>query len=555
MNRIRRYSYVLILTVGLAAGLIGQLLLSAGRGASAVQSSSTPDLKPDIVVFLTDDLDQNSLDVALASGFMPNLRHFMIDEGTTFENSFVTNSLCCPSRATLLTGQYPHNSGVQSNGGPKGGCAALNDRDTLATWLKAAGYRTGFFGKYLNQYGVNGVLAPWNCLNARYIPAGWDDWQTLVDPYTYRMYEFRINDNGRLVTSENVATEYQTDALSRRASSFVREATRVPRVRPLFLLVAPPIPHFSNHAPASCSTNFGSMATIPPAPRSEGSASLIGLLRFGSYNEFDISDKPVFYQQFSQLTASDDACMEKLFRDRLESLRAVDDLISSVIQGLTRGEPLRNTVLIFTSDNGFLLGQHRLMYKVWPYEESIRVPLYIRAPGIPGGQRTSLFALNTDLAPTIVDFAGATPTIAADGSSLRPVLQNPQTSDWRKRIFSEWASYAGTVTPTIDPLTDFPVSFVGANFLKVFPPAYNLVRTSPLDSATPNVSYIEYVTGARELYDLTLDPYQLQNLGESISPLQLNRITALSQWIQAARNCANGSCQALERATTLSGTQ
>jgi N-acetylglucosamine-6-sulfatase len=532
----------------ICAALLVMLGLHRASTSAGVprQGGITPKTRPDIITIMSDDLDLESLDAALANNFMPNLQAYLINGGTTFQNSFVSNSLCCPSRATFLTGQYPHNTGVQTNGQYHGGCIALRDDSTLPVWLHSVGYKTGLIGKYLNLYGSGGPESTRTCLNEYYIPPGWDDWQALIEPWTYDLYAYQINDNRKIIGSEITPAEYQTDVLARRAARFIQESA-TNATRPMFLLLAPPIPHLSAVAQAGCSTNWGAMFTILPARRDIGTAASIPLTRGNSYNELDMSDKPSFYQHLTRLTPAQDACMQSIFRDRLQALRALDKLIGTVVQTLINVQRFDRTVLIFTSDNGFLLGQHRLMHKGWPYEESIRVPLYIRAPGIPV-QSTSLFALNNDLTPTILDFAEAIPTISVDGSSLREVLKNPTTTNWRKRIFAEWFNYGGGNAPqTVDPFTDFLVS--SQTLDNWYPPTYGAVRTSLADATVPNMTYVEYSDGSREFYDLNQDPDQLVSAANSPTATQATQMTILSRWIAALSNCGGGKCQILERAS------
>jgi arylsulfatase A-like enzyme len=172
---------------------------------------------------MADDLDVHSVEAALALGLMPAHKTHVVDAGFTFDQSFVVNSLRCPSRATSLTGQYSHNNGVLSNSGPHGGVHRLKDDSTLATWLQAAGYRTGHVGKYLNGYGIDFVLGEGSGVpqhDPTYVPPGWDDWQALVDVTTYRVYGYTMSDNGRLV----VPDECQTDELAVRTEDFIRES-------------------------------------------------------------------------------------------------------------------------------------------------------------------------------------------------------------------------------------------------------------------------------------------------------------------------------------------
>jgi arylsulfatase A-like enzyme len=211
-----------------------------------------------------------------------------------------------------------------------------------------------------------------------------------------------------------------------------------------------------------------------------------------------------------------------VYRDKLESLRAVDDLIGSVVSALSQNQELDNTVIIFTSDNGFLFGEHRLHDKRWAYEEAIRVPLFIRAPGFSILQSVGKFVINNDLAPTITDFAKTTPNIVMDGRSLIPLLKNPHLSSWRKRLLIEHWSASKSFTPT-----------------------YSAVRTSSADTATPKQLYVEYVGGGREFYDLASDPNQLQSLHKQGGWRQ-QQIKILQNCLARLRVCKGKSCQILE---------
>lgn len=391
-------------------------------------SAQTGPQQPNIVVVMADDLSKRELDVALTKGWMPNLKTHLINRGTTFTQSFVTNSLCCPSRSTFLTGQYSHNHGVLTNRRPTGGVTVFNDDSTLATWLKQVGYRNCFVGKYLNGYGENTVKDDPSD-DSTYIPPGWDDWQALVKNSTSQ-YNYTINDNGILFNyGADPATppeEYQTDVLAQRSVSFINESEVISDITPFFLFITPAAPHIeSNYA-------------IRPAPRHQGSASTIVLAKSPSFNEQDVSDKPTWLQNnFPQLTSSKIEDVQRLYRSKLEAIRAIDDLVGEVVAALAQNGELGNTVLVFTSDNGYLLGQHRLIGKTNAYDGSIRVPLYISAPGFSTGQAVSHFVLNNDLAPTIAEFAGTIPTIPVDGRSLIPLLRNPNLAVWRKRFLIE----------------------------------------------------------------------------------------------------------------------
>jgi N-acetylglucosamine-6-sulfatase len=511
---------------------------------------------PHVVVILLDDLDVASLNVMLRTPsdipgrdvMMYHLKRNVIDRGFAFTQSFVTTSLCCPSRATFLTGRYAHNHGVVSNTGANGGVVAFRDGSTLATWLQGAGYRTGHVGKYLNKYGGwNEMLAEYSPTVAppdpryaqTYIPPGWDRWWGLIDPFSYQVYNTRINENGVVRQYGTAAADYQTDVLAGHARTFITESLVDHATQPFFLVVAPVPPHIDTSTVTDVTTYAGAWRwTAIPAPSHAGTLANVPLAYEGkpSFNEADISDKP--YAAHPLLNDSDRAALSKQYRDRLESLRAVDDLIGNVASAL--GPAIDNTLFIVTSDNGFLYGEHRLSEKLAIYEESIRVPLYIRVPlstlrawGAAGYARraTGALALNTDLAPTIAELAGAT-TPLVDGRSLAPALKaavaGTAPAGWRRRFLVEhWWQ---------DNVYDLPTHMA--------------IRTRK-----PDTIYAEYyatdtsgrtVWGSvvgREFYDFTADPYQVSSTPAHSS------VPTLSFWVRQLRSCGapgQKTCQTLE---------
>lgn len=489
---------------------------------------------PNVVVIMADDLDAASIDVMVDNGLMPNLKRHLISKGTQFANSFVTTSWCCPSRATLLTGQYSHNHGVLTNSRPLGGVARFHDASTLATWLRDGGYRTGLVGKYMNNYGRDSdPTTPVD--NPEYIPPGWDDWQAVLDggvagAMVFQMYDYTLNDNGRLIAFGDASSDYQTDVLSRRAQQFISESEQADDSQPFFLVVAPVAPHLERPGPTipECA-NPKWNGTIRPAPRHIGTLpASIALPRPPGFNETNMRDKPAFLRTVPRLNAADIGCLTRQYRDHLESLRAVDDLIGSIVSKLTTHGELGNSVLIFTSDNGFLYGEHRLADKVLGYEPAIRVPLFIRAPGFAGARTVTPCALNNDLAPTIAAFASVGPELAVDGRSLIPILKNPATSSWRKRFLVEYIG-GPNESPQVGPRQPFTA-----------------VRTTSLDPLTPNRYYVEWDddTGSRELYNLVADPYQLRS--EHANPTLSGVRAALADRLEHLKTCGNGTCQGLE---------
>jgi len=457
-----------------------------------------------VILLMVDDLDVGSLGTAVDAGYMPNLVEHVLNGGTSFTESFVTLSLCCPSRSTALTGQYPHNHGVVRNGGDFGGFARFDDRSTLATWLNDGGYHTGHIGKYLNGYA-----------DASYVPPGWDDWQGLVDPTTYCMYDYTISDNGTPVTYGRSAADYQTDVLSGRADDFIREWREGGDARPFYLSLAPLAPHVES----ACNPG-----RVRPAPRHAGTLDL-PLPRPPSFNELAMADKPRWMRVLPVVRPR---AVDVLYNDRIAALRAVDDLIGRLAQRLEQVGARDRTVLFFTSDNGYLLGLHRWRSKVLLYEESIRVPLIVRLPT--GGQpaRVGEIALNNDLAPTIAALAGVEPGLRIDGRSLLPLL-GEEPASWRRRFLVEYppagetagippffAVRAGSAAEPIRVLYGETLSFSGAR-----------------------------VTD-RELYDLVQDPFERRSLHQDPSPARIAQRRLLSRQLQQLKTCGNGTCQALE---------
>src|ERR687890_348543 len=444
--------------------------------------------RPNIILIITDDLDAASVSK------VPFLTGYMADKVLTFDNAFVISSLCCPSRATILTGQYPHNHLVRSNVPPRGGFKTFRklgrERSTLATWLDDAGYETVLFGKYLNGYGHHG---------GKHVPVGWDEWYGVVG-------ETQLNQNGQLVTYQ--ADTYLDDALSGLAQNFVRRQER--KDAPFFVYLSVHAPH----APAK------------PARRHEGLYEGLRAPRTPSFDEADVSDKPGWVRKLS-LDSAEQKRIDELYGKRLKTMAAVGETIGGLLRTLEQTGKLDTTYLVLTSDNGYHMGQHRLgLGKQTAYEEDIRVPLMIRGPGVPAGISRDEMVLNNDFAPTFADLAGLPPPASVDGRSFASLLDKRQGNDpasWRTAFeIRHWdnkkdeASYRA-VTPV---------------------PPYRAVRTK-------RYLYVEYEAGERELYDLGKDPYELHNLYDSADP---DLIAQLDSRLDALRDCAGEGCRAAEDA-------
>jgi N-acetylglucosamine-6-sulfatase len=483
---------------------------------------------PNVVLILADDLalddvNEDSLE------HMPNLKALM-EDGTTFENAFVTNSLCCPSRATILRGQYTHNHQILHNQPPLGGAERFRlsggDGSTMATWVKEQGYRTAFFGKYMNGYA------------GTYVPPGWDEWRAVSGNFLSN----DLNENGHIVSYD--ADRYHLDdILSQKAAEYAERSARPDP--PFFTADRPFLMWLGTKAPHQPAT---------PAPRHENAYPSVSLPRPPSFDEGDVSDKPAWIRDNPPLSAEQKAYMEELYRRRLQSMLAVDDMIGDLMGALGKGGKLDNTYIFFTSDNGFHLGQHRLGAGKWTaYEEDIRIPFVVSGPGVPEGKTLRHVVLTNDLAPTFADLAGVDIPSFVDGRSLKPLLDEEPTppEDWRKRFLIEGVAERGVSTPLVDESEVTPI-LTGD-------PLPNGWRRSSAKNAevsetwgrpwmkavrTENYLYVEYKTGEHELYDLRKDPYELDNEYASAPPELKQQLEAQ---LDALRRCSAAECRAAEK--------
>jgi N-acetylglucosamine-6-sulfatase len=495
---------------------------------SVTADEKEPKPPPNVVLILTDDLAFDDVNPGTLK-HTPNLRALM-REGTTFENAFATNSLCCPSRATILRGQYTHNQGILHNQPPLGGAERFRlsggDASTLATWVEGRGYDTAFFGKYLNGYA------------GTYVPPGWDEWRAVSGNFL----SDDLNENGSIVSYD--ADRYHLDdVLSDKASDYI--ARTVGADQPFFTADGPFLMWVGTKAPHQPAT---------PALRHEDAYPDVKLPRPPDFDERDVSDKPDWIGDNPPLSAEQKGYMEKLHRERLRSMLAVDDMIGDLVGALREAGKLENTYVFFASDNGFHLGQHRLGAGKWtPYEEDIRIPLVVRGPGVPEGRTLEHTVLTNDLAPTFADLAEADAPSFVDGRSLKPLLTEEPTPlvDWRQRFLIE--AVAERDVPSSPFLNESEVT----PLLTGDPLPINWRRTSAGSAQTSkewgrprmkairtrNHLYVEYETGERELYDLRQDPYELRNLHERASP-ELKR--RLEGQLDALRQCSAEGCRAAE---------
>src|SRR5215213_6217171 len=478
--------------------LIG-VFASLGMTASQTDTSlAQTAAKPNIVFILADDMRASDLD------YMPNTQNLLTNQGVKFTKAWVSRSLCCPSRATILRGQYTHNHKVWVNVEPSGGFWNFFDRglesSTVATWLNAAGYDTILMGKYLNRYGLdrNGNRAP-----STHVPPGWDRWYAWEGLYGGHDTSYQINENGQIVTYQR-SQIHDTDLHAQTAENFIRNTAN--NNTPFFMYLAPNAPHHPSYY----------------APRHANMFSNTALPKPSSFNEADVSDKPQWVRNKPRLSSTQISDMTQFYRKRLRALQSLDEMVKQLVDTLSTekdpltGKPLiDNTYIVFTSDNGIYLGEHRLTDKAAAYNAAPRVPLLIRGPGVPRGVTRSEMALNNDLAPTFASWAGVAPPGFVDGRSLKPLLLASPPATWRTAFLVEHRR------------SPEEFGYVAAI------PNYDAVRTA-------QYNYVEYETGEKELYDLSADPTELTNIYPSASPTLRSNLKAR---LDALKQCGTGPTQ------------
>jgi N-acetylglucosamine-6-sulfatase len=482
--------------------VVAAALLACALHAPAAPAAKKPaSSRPNVVTIMTDDQDFRSM------WAMPKTRKLLARQGTTFENNIVNFPLCCPSRATYYSGQYAHNHGVLWNNFPEGGYYRFDGSQSLPVWLKRAGYQTIHIGKYLNEYGTRDPYE---------VPQGWSDWWGGIDPSTYDYYGYTLNHNGKLRTYGTAPDDYSTDVYARIAEREIARAAR--EDKPFFLNLAPLAPH--TVADESDAKAEGTPAV--PAPRDQAAAGELEMPIYPNYNEADMSDKAALLAFFPQPFGADVAAsLERHYEGRIGSLFAVDDLVANVQRALARAGVAENTVIIFTSDNGWILGEHRLYdwvtqdgnasgVKYVPFEGSSRVPLIIAGPGFPKREKVEGVTVNADLAPTILRLAGAKGTLPRDGVSLLRAARHPDSLDARGVLIETAPNPRGV-------------------------PAYKSIRTE---------RYRLDVTagGAFEaLFDLKRDPWELQSVHDDPRYAEIHDI--LRAALDQLATCAGKSCK------------
>jgi arylsulfatase A-like enzyme len=562
---------ITVARLALAASLLAlivALVLAGTRSAGAAAPQESPisakslrervresaAQKPNFVVIQTDDETLDQLYAAINVGgievkSMPYTLSLIANHGETFSRYYVSYPLCCPSRVSLLTGRYAHNHNDRGNVPPNGGYTGFKARQAythnIATWLQGAGYRTIHIGKFLNGYGDE----PFD--DGKDVPPGWSAWHSVLSADTHHYYYgYTLNDNGSIdgpfgdsgswetreygerdyfgcptITFEGKPCLYETDVFNRIAAE---ELAGTPPEQPFYMQVDYTAPHGDFRKPAGpepAPRHYNTFAGAPyPHGRSEG------------FNEGNVNDKPRFIREAPYLSPTDVHTYRVYYQKALESLRSVDEGVKLIVDELGALHRLRNTYIIFTSDNGFFFGEHRLTGgKFLAYEPSTHLPLLIRGPGIKPKTTTGELAANIDIAPTVLELAGVKADKSIDGRSLVPFLRESTLRTRRPILFESFvetndveengggpaaapASVAAGKTGGGASVNARPAWLnrrdhrnkrqwdQSAKASIVAPPKdYEGIRLGPY-------KYIEWPDGEKELYDINKDPFELNNI-------------------------------------------
>jgi N-acetylglucosamine-6-sulfatase len=492
-----------LLIVG--ALLLGVACVKPPTGPPLPTTTATPPPKTNVVRILTDDQDITSVAV------MAKAQQLLAAKGVTYTQASVSLSLCCPSRATHLTGQYTHNHNVWDNYGTTGGYEHFaQPENSLAPWLQASGYKTAHVGKYMNGYAAS---------LANQVPPGWDDWFTIIDPASeaYPYYNYSISDNGTTRAYGAADTDYLTDVFADRAVSTLH--TMATSGQPFFLDYWPTAPHYGK------GRNGGTALGPAVAPKYESANPGVRAPRTNNYRPA-VNGIPQGLREIGAATEAlfppdqIDQILDDTYRDYVNSLLSVDDSIERLVNELQASGQLDNTLIIFTSDNGYMWGNHGLYNFKWePYEESVRVPLIMRGPGIPQGVTSNRPVSNIDIVPTILQATGVLAGRVVDGKAMLPYATDPN-ADQDRAVLIESTMF--------DPTSNR--QFTGPYDV----PRFKAVRTN-------GFQYTEWFDGFVELFDLQSDPTEMHNLADD--PNYAANRSLLAAAVAQLATCAGANCQ------------
>jgi N-acetylglucosamine-6-sulfatase len=542
------------IAAGVLALLVALSLIARSANAAETAEPTVGPLggpaKPNFIVIQTDDQTLAGLYAsyrpypgAPAIRSMPNTLELLAKKGMTFNRYYVSYPLCCPSRVTLLTGRYAHNHGVKGNVQPNGGYSGFRSRGAfthnIAVWLQDAGYKTIHIGKFLNGYGEEPYSDPTE------VPPGWSEWHTVeAADSTHYYYGYELNNNGQVDgpygNSGNWETReypekddpgcpfaptngkpcyYETDKLTEIATS---ELAETPAEQPFYLQLDYTAPHGDFRRPAG----------PEPPPRYENlfKGAPLPHNRKEGFDEGNVSDKPRFIREAAHLTLNDKHTYKVYYEKQLEALRGIDDGVKQIIDTLGQEGRLHNTYILFTSDNGFFFGEHRLIGgKFLAYEPSTHLPFLIRGPGIKPDTSTGELSMNIDIAPTVLELAGVEADKSIDGRSMVPFIADPSLRSRRPLLFESFVqtddveqqgaidepgdqsgseSSQGNQDVAVRPAASRSKRGGGASASLLAPPKdYEGIRLGPY-------KYIAWPDGEKELYDINRDPNELNNIAK-----------------------------------------
>ncbi len=538
-------------------------------GAPSLPLLEAPSERPNIVVVMADDMRVDDL------RFAPRTSRVLDRHGVRFENSFSPYPLCCPARASFLSGQYAHHHGVYWHKAPYG-FAAFDDSRTLATAVRSAGYNTGFVGKYLNGYGAMSSQVTGGP-SYRYVPAGWTDWagalqrpgpgepgrdEVVGGPYQYFSTSYNVNGD----VDQRYDGTYQTGVVGDISRAMIERyhAAGAP-----FLLFASYVaPHHGGPTEPDdpdtesdvdgVNDDFGTPAR-PEWVKGRFDDEVLrasGMPADGGPAEEDVSDKPSFFSALPEPSPEELSAMTLVTRQRAEAIAVVDREVGQTVRALKRADEWGDTILVFTSDNGYFLGEHRQRTgKVRAHEPSLRVPLLVTGPGLRTGESRYDPISTVDLNATLIDIAGAEPSLTIDGASRWRTLRRGDVG-WSTPVVTEATHSLVTIVPDPpdnpdgDPATP-PVEAAPAPLLDVEPPSATERRRAralfdpddprtSIGLRTPRYSFSLYANGEAELYDLRHDPAQLENIYGTRGHARLER-TLTRQW-RRYRDCRGSDC-------------
>lgn len=458
------------------------------RNSSATSRTPAADA-PNVLVFLTDDMRKDDL------SYLPNVRALLAKEGMTFTQAQSPHPLCCPARAELMTGQYAQNNGVHHNSGTYGGWQAYDPSSTIATWAEDDGYATALHGKHLNKFDPDAPADP-----------GWTNFDILLEPATdYENFTFFDGDT--------YTDDYVTTRLDERT---VADIDTWAGRRPFMIFANHVAPHIWFPASAKGDGDGDRGGRVPPAEAAHAKA-LSGLtpkaFRSPSFNEAKMADKETIVRGRAKLEPSP---LKRLNLARIRSLLSVDDAVGHAVAALERAGELDDTYIVFTSDNGYALGEHRYTGKDRLSDEILDVPLVVRGPGIPAGTRSDQQVSLIDLTTTLAQLMSLTPTLVTDGESFAPTLRDPSMRGFRDTMLIQ--------TGAKEPSVRFP----GWAYRGVLTQRYSYgrrINNGPTDGF---------------LYDHHVDPDELTNVLTNQRYLAVRR--ELESRYRELADCAGSSC-------------